>query len=32
VLELSTSGQLIPITPTGGDTSARNILRLYALQ
>jgi Uma2 family endonuclease len=32
VLELSASGQLIQMTPTGGDTSARNTLLLYALQ
>jgi len=32
VLELSASGQLIQMIPTGGDTSARNTLLLYALQ
>jgi len=32
VLELSAGGHLISMTPTGGDTSARNTALLYALQ
>jgi len=32
VLELSASGQLISMTPTGGDTSARNSALVFALQ
>jgi len=32
VLELSASGQLISMTPTGGDTSARNSALIYALE
>ena len=32
MLELSASGLLIQITPTGGDTSARNTLLIYPLQ
>ena len=32
VLELSAGGHLISMTPTGGDTSARNAALLYALQ
>jgi Uma2 family endonuclease len=31
VLELSASGQLIQMTPTGGDTNECNTLLLYAL-
>jgi len=31
-LELSAGGHLISMTPTGGDTSARNTALLYALQ
>ena len=32
VLELSASGHLISMTPTGGDTSARNSALIFALQ
>ena len=32
VLELSASGQLISMTPTGGDTGSRNTALLFALQ
>jgi Uma2 family endonuclease len=32
VLELSASGQLISMTPTGGDTGSRNAILLFALQ
>ena len=32
VLELSASGQLISMTPTGGDTGSRNAALLFALQ
>ena len=32
VLELSASGQLISLTPTGGDTGSRNTALLFALQ
>ena len=32
VLELSASGQLISMTPTGGDTGSRNTSLLFALQ
>jgi Uma2 family endonuclease len=32
VLELNASGELISMTPTGGDTSARNSALIYALE
>ena len=32
VLELSASGQLISMTPTGGDTGSRNAILLFVLQ
>ena len=32
VLELSPSGQLISMTPTGGDTGSRNTALVFALQ